>query len=410
MRSIVLFAFALAGCGVAIPDDGLGEEDELAYATDEATKAPPEAVAPLPAGSPDPSGGGGGGSGGGGGGLGPNPSVTFARATKERRYGVAITDAARKEPRVIYSVKVSSLTPDERLRIRGEVVLSRCNTKDVAGQSGDAKNTPCNSKELKASPYSYDPRFEATFVLGDRPNDAKGRKLGDWVDHTCTESQHHCALPLPEVSITDLDKAAEKYVNLVVAAEAPGTKARSFDVMEVEQSKGGLYVTRFGKGAGAAVADEKNYTVVSTGKLGIDQTEDEGDKTQVSRIVYRVKLEGLRPGDVIDVDARVRTVLSMSSGCDPLITGQILLTKQNDDTDAAGDGEEHLTAKNGRNCVDHSAGGCTYEKSGAVQIGKNASSTMFVNYVVMALRSCAAPNGADKWSVDGGFLRASIRR
>jgi NMD protein affecting ribosome stability and mRNA decay len=411
MRSIALaaFAFVLAGCGVTVPDDSAGEEDDLAYATDEATKAPPEAPAPAPAASSggsatDPSGGGGGGGAGG------KATVAFARATKERRYGIQITDAARKEPRVIYSIRLPNLSSEERLRIRGEVALSRCNTKDIAGDSGDAKTTPCNSKDMKANPYNYDPRFEATFVLGDRPNDAKGMKLGAWVDHTCSESQHHCALPLPEVSVGGLDNAAEKYLNLVVAAEAPGTKARSWDVMEVEQSKGGLYVTRSGKGAGAVVTEKKSDAIVSTGKLGIDQTEDEGDKTQVHRIVYRVKLEGLQPGDVIDVDARLRAVLHMGSLCDPLMTGQILLTKQNDDTEAAGDGEERITAKNGRNCVDHGPGGCAYEKSGAVQIGKNANSTMFVNYVVVALRSCAAPNGADKWSVEGGFLRASVRR
>lgn len=407
-----MLALVLIGCGVA-PEVETFEEEDLAYATDEATKAPPEAPAPSPvSAASDGSGGGGAGSGGGGTADGTSgKTITFERAMKERRYGVRIHDQPRRDPKVIYSIRLPNVTSGEKLIVRGEVALSRCNTKDIAGQSGDAKTTPCNSKEMKQDPYGYAPRFEATFVLADKPNEGKGRTIGPWADHTCTESQHHCALAIPEASVTGLDDASEKYLNLVVAAEAPGSKARSWDVMEVEQNKGGLFVTRIGKGAGAAhVIADKTSNVLATGKLGIDQTEDEGDKTQVKRLVYRVRLDGLQPGDVIDIDAQMRARLHMGSLCDPLMTHQIILAKQPGDTEGAGDGEYRVTAKNGRNCVDHGPGGCLYEKSGAIQIGKSTPSTMYVSFVTVALRSCAAPNGADKWSVDEGNLRVGVRR
>lgn len=403
-----LLAVMMLGCAVPIEArDETIDDGDPAYETAEARVAPPEAAPPVPASSDGAPGGEGGG--GGGGALTP-ASVTFARATEERRYAVPIKDAAQKAPRVIYSVRLPSVRASERLRLRGEVTLSRCNTKDIAGQSGDSKTTPCNSKALKDSPYYYNPSFEATFVLTDRPNDATGRKIGPWVSHLCTEQQHHCALALPEVETGDLPDADEKFLNLVVAADAPGSRARSFDVMEVELHHGGLYVTRLGAGAGAKLLSEKSTQLESTGKLGIDQTEDEGDKTQVKRLLYQVKLVGLKPGDVIDVDARMHATLDMSSLCDPLITGQIILTKDAGDREKNGPDEAEVTSKNGRNCVDHGPGGCDYEKSGAFQIDKGMPSTMFVSYVASALRSCAAPHGADKWKVDDGRVAVSVTR
>jgi hypothetical protein len=403
-----MLALVMIGCAVptTVPEE-TNDEGELGYETAEAKKAPPEAAAPAPLSAS--------GSDGSGGGGGTDPtaspaSVTFARATEERRYGVPIRDAAHKEPRVIFSVRLPSLRASERLRLRGEVTLSRCNTKDIAGDSGDNKTTPCNSKALKNDPYEYNPKIDATFVLADAPNDAKGRQIGKWVDHLCTEQQHHCALALPEVETGDLPDADEKYINLVVAADAPGTRARSHDVMEVELHHGGLYVTRIGAGAGARIMSDKSTHLESTGKLGIDQTEDEGDKTQVKRLLYQVKLEGLKPGDVIDASARMHATLDMSSLCDPLITGQIILTKDPGDREKNGPDEGDLTSKNGRNCVDHGPGGCEYEKSGAFQIDKGMPSTMFVSYIGMALRSCAAPGGADKWIVDDGRLAVGVTR
>lgn len=398
-RIAPLFALSLIGCGAAPTDVPADDGVDHVYETAEAQVTPPEAAAPDA--SADKS-----GASGASGGAGAARSVTFASAVKERRYGVPIANG-HQQPRVIYSIRLPSLSAKEHLRLRGEVSLSRCNRKDVLGLSGDSKTTPCDAAKLKDDPYDYDPSFDAVFVLGDSPNDAEGRKLGDWTGHLCTEAEHHCAVALPEVEAAGLPDAAEKYLNLVVAADAPGSRARSFDAMEVEQSKGGLYVTRFADGA-ATSANEKTEHLLSTGKLGVDQTEDEGDHTQVRRLLYQVKLEGLAAGDVVDAQGHIQVQLQMSSGCDPLVTGQLILGKTPNDHDVPAGFE--LTAKNGRNCVDHGAAGCTYEKSGAIQITKGMPSTLYVSYVGMALRSCAAPGGADKWSIDDGVLRVGVTR
>lgn len=333
--------------------------------------------------------------------------VSFATDASERRLGVRIRDRQRTHPAIIYSVRLRDLDADERLRLRGEVALSRCNRKDIAGESGDADQTPCTSRQMRQSPYGYAPRFAAAFVLGDGPDDAGGRRVGPWRDTLCWEEKHHCALALPEVEVDDVPAGGDRWVHLVVAADANGHPAREWHVMEVEQGKGRLAVTRLGRDA-ARVANERTERLRSRGSMGVDQTEDEGDDTQVKRLVFSQRLDGLRAGDVVSADARMRAVLGRYD-CHPLITSQIFLTRREDARDPQS-AVKVLTQKNGFNCTVHGGDGCVYEKSGAAEVPRGEGGTLYVNYVATALRSCAAPNGGDRWEIRGGFLSVAVHR
>lgn len=339
--------------------------------------------------------------------------VSFARDGSERVYGVKIDDESKndKVTRVVYSVRLADLDASEELRVRGEVTLSRCNRKDTAGLSGDSKTTPCDSKEMRQSPYGYTPRFSASFILAGSPTDSSGERIGGWSETSCPENEHHCALALPEAALRDPKNAKVKYVNLVVAADSGGSNARSWDVMEVEQHHGSLAVTRLAAGAEAHAGGASSTDVLEKGDLGIDQTEDEGDKTQVRQLLYQVKVDNLREGDVIDADLKMRARLRGGFSCDPLITGELIVTADKGSKETK-KGDASFGAKNGRNCDEHGGGSCVYEKSGAVRLGKGTPSTMFVSYVATAARSCAAPNGHDKWYVDrdGGKLSVNVRR
>jgi hypothetical protein len=382
----VVCALGLTGCIAG--ELGPWDEEEMTYETS-SVKNVPEASRPGPG------------------------EVSFARATEEHRYGVPITDKRHAKPKVIYSVRLRKTTSDERLLLRGEVTLSRCGRKDIWGLSGDAKITPCNCVQLRNSPYTYNPRFHVAFVLAGAPNDADGKRVSSWFDRKCTEGRHHCAVAIPQVKLDSLPVAQERYVNLVVSADADGANARSFDVMEVEQHKGGLYVTRLGPGAPKPVLHKRSEELLAGGTMGIDQTEDEGDMTQVRRVLYRVKLTGLKKGDVVDADARMRAIISMhSAGCDPLITGELIVATGKGANKIGGDPEKRLTAKNGQNCTDHSSNGCKYTKSGAVRLGNGTPDTMYVKYIATAFRSCATPNGGDKWRLDPkeGYLEVRVRR
>jgi hypothetical protein len=346
--------------------------------------------------------------------IGPPPAggVAFGRDTSERIYGVHIRDQAHRQPRVVYSVRLDDVRADEKLLLRGEVVLSRCNRKDIAGESGDAKNTPCDSKDMVRDPYGYTPRFSAAFVIAGSPTDATGTRVSGWFDRNCTEGQHHCALALPEVTVGDPPAAAERYVNLVVSADAQDHDARSWDVMEVEQDKGALAVTRVAAGGGGHAIVKRSEQLLAAGSLGIDRPEEDGDPTQVRHRLYRLQLSGLHGGDVIDADARMRAVLGNGFTCDPLITAEVIVTADPQARDPKGPHDERITVKNGANCADHSNDGCKYEESGAVRLKHGAPDTMYVSYLATALRSCAAPDGSDSWKAraSDGFLEVHVRR
>jgi hypothetical protein len=375
--------FVATGCIAMVEDPEAGEDNDLEAAALTVGEAP----APKP------------------------QEVSFGRDAKEDALGIRIRDGSHKQPKVVYSVRLPSPSSAEQLRLRGEVTLSRCNTKDIAGLSGDSKITPCDSKAMKQSPYGYNPRFSAAFVLADGPGDPDGVRVSPWSDTTCTEGQHHCALALPEATVDDVPDAAEKFVNLVVTADANGHNARSWDVMEVEQHHGALYVTRVAPGAELHAIQKASKNLLAAGKMGVDQTEDEGDKTQVKHLMYQVALHGLQPGDVIDVDARMRAILGGYS-CDPLITAEVLVTQNAGADEPSKPHDERLTVRNGRNCSDHSSDGCKYVESGAVRLHNGTPSTMYVSYLAQAVRSCAAPNGGDKWHADpsDGFLKVNVRR
>lgn len=386
LSAMVIASLASGGCATDNTDDEAVGVDDAALS--KKAEAPPDAPPPK------------------------RGDVSFARDASERIYGVRIDDKPKNALRVVYSVRVADLDASEELRVRGEVTLSRCNRKDTAGLSGDSKTTPCDSKEMRASPYGYTPKFSATFVLAGSPTDANGERIGGWSDTSCPENEHHCALALPEAALRDPKNAKVKYVNLVVAADSGGSNARSWDVMEVEQHHGSLAVTRLAAGADTHAGGASSNDVLEKGDLGIDQTEDEGDKTQVRQLLYQVKLDGLKEGDVIDADLKMRARLRGGFSCDPLITGELIVTADKGSKDSKKNTDASFGAKNGRNCDEHGGGSCVYEKSGAVRLGKGTPSTMFVSYVATAARSCAAPNGHDKWYVDrdGGKLAVSVRR
>ena len=107
-----------------------------------------------------------------------------------------------------------------------------------------------------------------------------------------------------------------------------------------------------------------------------------------------------------------RAIMLGSTSCNPLVTTDVIVTEDRDATKPRRAADASLTSKNGRNCTDHSGDGCRYEKSGAVRLGQNAAPRMFVSLIAQASRSCAAPNGGDRWKIaDGdGFLAVNVRR
>ena len=329
---------------------------------------------------------------------GPRRPLTFARDTSERIDGVPVYRDSRPRmdgARPIYTVRADDVSAGERFRLRAQVMVSRCGRKDIWGLSDEGDGSPCATRAMRDHPYDFAPRVHAAFTVSDRREGA-GRRISDWFSMVCTDGKHHCTLATPEIVVGDIPPGERRFLKLVVASSGPDARVRDGHVIEVEQGRGGLYVTR--ELPGHTTTRTRRQDAPRIGRwLGIDQTEDEGDHTLVRRQIFRVKLRHLEPGDVIEVDGRMRAEIRMRDpGCDPLINTQVILTRRRDASQPHGSPDGVIAGRAGANCTAH-GGSCVYETTGAIGVGGDVEPTMFVSLVAYAKRSCAAPGGRDTW-------------
>lgn len=284
---------------------------------------------------------------------------------------------------MIYSVPLDALTQSERVAVRGEVTLSKCVPSEGA---------PC----ARVTPF--DPKFAAKIVLGSSANDASGPDLSDTESLTCSTRDHHCTLVLDERISSGF--GGKRFANLVVSATGNGT---SIDVAKVEQGHGGVTVTRIGPGADAGGRRVVGKDV-SPQWMAVDDVDANGSARRDAHVTMRARLDGVKPGDIIDVDAKILARIDDGS-CDPLIMNQVFVSTKNDD-DPEASRISTLTAQNGTNCTGAS---CTFRKSGADELPKGAPSTVWVSVVSKAGRSCV--HSGDRWQLGASSeLVARIRR
>jgi hypothetical protein len=319
----------------------------------------------------------------------------FAQSRDEKEKAVPVTSRGDAW-KTIYSVRLDGLGKAERVAVRGEVQLTRCHSSDVE------KGTPCKS----ALGDNADLAYEAKIVVGGAANDANGDRVAPAVSVKCSHFDHHCALAIDESVVTGL--AGTKFVKLIVAAKGDGK------VMIVDEGHGGLAVTRIGKDAARA---GKSFTARRESDKPMDS--DASDLRQAnglpgrkSHVTFRQRIDDARPGDLLDVDARIIAITksggSRPGGCsgarEPLITHQVFLSTG---MDAEGTKIGTLTAKNGTNCRLDAR--CGYDKSGAASVPKNhpPGKPVYVSVVSSGGRSCAG--SGDEWRIDGDS-KMTVRR
>ena len=307
----------------------------------------------------------------------------FARDVQEKPRTVAITK--QREWKVVHSVPVKGLTAGERVAVRGEVTLSRC---------VPSEGSPCK----RVTPFS--PHVTTKIVLGGSATDASGPDLSSSQGLSCSTRDHHCTLSIGEKVTKNL--TGDRFVNLVVAAEDGA--ATSQDLMLVEDHHGGVYVTRIG-----AAADEAGRRFVgkevAPSSMPIDNVDANGNgPRRDGYVTMRARVDGAKPGDVIDADALILAQVDDGS-CDPLIAHQVFVSK-NDNADPETGALATLTAHNGTNCLGST---CRYEKSGAGVLPAGTPPVVYVSVVSKAGRSCVQPG--DKWHVGAGSeLKVRVRR
>ena len=292
---------------------------------------------------------------------------------------IPITRRRRAKPRVAMSLDpraLGSLRPGERLRLNGEVqVTLTCYRPGLPRCIGHS--------------YSYSPKVETRLVLASRQTATSGpaaMPLSTWGGLTCSarrpDRNHHC------VSSTRASRRASAgrplpcapdrcHVNMVVAAHDRHAGARDRLIIgtdrpngTVEQDKGRLNAIEIAPRAHPVV---KRYRATRPRSRTMPVKEDGG-----RRVVYSVRVPGLRRGDALAVEARQVTDISTLPYA-AYVSDEIVLARGPRAVDPAlpsvAEERGYVTEANGFNCTQGPSQfrtPCASSKAGAIAIRRDA--------------------------------------
>jgi hypothetical protein len=326
--------------------------------------------------------------------------------------GVPITQDTYAAPRVIYSVPVGLDAPPN-LAALGEVIVSRCNSADAqlgggepGGGAGDL-GSPCES----IAPYDYDPQASAKLIVADSPTATAGRELTPWTEVVCSRPLHHCPLAL-QADTTELP--ADRHLNLIVAANSQGAPVAPTDVVELEgdceggdyancqpivdpqrTTKGKLDLIRSMLPPPAAHRADTSLTSSIPVKNGIDKPP--------KVVVYQQRLDDVRTGEVIRVDAAMNSGKGDYDASRVLVGSRVAFVADPQNAlpeQLPGAHDQFISAENGFNC--RTVTGCRSVKVGAIKVTPGTPERMYVVYVAYAV-SKGGPSGSIVVE-PGGFL------
>ena len=249
--------------------------------------------------------------------------------------------------------------------------------------------------------YGYNPKVRAELVLGSGGEAAGGGStvfLGS-AQGTCSQRQpnrnHHCVLVIDDGGTTVTDASALPcndetcHVNLVLSAW--DRKARrghklvvgaASDGKRVNGDKGRVNVVRF-----RPESQGRPKPIVSKARVraALPIASDTGEAKKKS--LYSVKLEGLRAGEQLVVDAKAVAKI----GHHPytaFVTSSLVLSERRDSDsregwpERVGDLNGQIAEANGFNCTQGDSlheNPCVVRKVGVLEITRDSPRTLFIN-------------------------------
>jgi hypothetical protein len=257
--------------------------------------------------------------------------------------------------------------------------------------------------------YSFNPTFSAQIVLAGSPRATSGAgtlPLTSRVEHNCGQRRpnrnHHCVITLPETPVPIADPSqlpcavGSCYLNLVADAHSRHAKHGNKLVIGNDQPDGTVHGGR----------GQLNAVIVPPGQQLLAQTLSTGTAlgpdipvgtrhSGFQTVVYSVRLDGLRAGDVITASALQRT--GVGTFPVPLFVGtELILTGRPDRTDTAthfATDKGRLDPANGFNCTHGRSpyhNPCKSRKVGVVTITHDAFDSagepkpLYVNLITRA--------------------------
>ncbi len=285
--------------------------------------------------------------------------------------------------------------------------------------------------------YSFSPHMEYWMVLAAGQNDRRGYRVGKVHDLTCSQElpnrNHHCRLVLDESQVIKNARKlpCEKNCRLNVVASAYHEKASGGQVVVVatdsnhgiEQGKAALSAAVFSKPSGA-------FDFRKTGKarrirktLPVQSHSASTDE----QVIYSTKVEGLKKGESLLVDAHA-TVSLKRLHYNVLLQPELIVAEKPTKPDFTGIAVQVMTNngkianQNGSNCTrggSYFSDPCKIRKVGAAHLlynavkkprnDKGAPVPLYVNLVLAASQEYGGSyHGSDKVKIVNGSI--DIRR
>jgi hypothetical protein len=308
---------------------------------------------------------------------------------------IPISRDKHKAARVIYSMKVPSLSQGEELHVRADLTITFCDDFDVAGKSSDGTNSPCWAlHSIGSYEGKYTPNLATAAVLAKGPSDADGEMITDWQDGPCHAHAHHCSRAI-RASVKNPPDSGDRWVNVIAAANDP--EARGPDVMNVENNNGGVYVVRLG--ANRQLPDWHHDQTTNDAHFHVEQSKS-GD------VAYQIELHDVHPGDIIDAYGAMKVAVP-NNPLAPLVKGAIALSNDRRHFQSDQNDVKVFVPHGGTDCTDDSHDGCRLVKAGSTLAPSWAHSTMYVTFVASA--ECGSePSGQYDAFVHDGALGAAV--
>lgn len=345
-----------------------------------------------------------------------HPSLSGDRV--EARSTIPVARGSQQKPRVALSTPIASpqaLRRGDRIRVSAELQVT----------------TTCvdESSRCVGRPYGFSPEIGARLLLTGGASSTKGKPISGRQELRCNQRRpnrnHHCVFVFADISKRIRDarrlpcEPERCFVNLVADAHHPNARGGNVVLLGADRPDG----TVDGDKARLDVLVERGRT-----EAKIFGTEAElRDRVPIAeqggrgrRVVYSLRLGGLRRGDVLVT--RARQLMGISGLPYNVFVGtRLILAARPNDTRPRGIARRagvlggEVTELNGFNCT-HGPSAyrdpCLTKKTGATLIRRSPQrggepAPLFLNLVSAGLEKLANAGDRDSMRVlDGGYLRA----
>lgn len=287
------------------------------------------------------------------------------------------------------------------------------------------------------SRYSFSPHVDYWMVLASGQNDSKGYRVGKVRNLTCSQElpnrNHHCRLVLDESQVVKSSKKLRCAQNcrLNVVASAYHEKAQGGQVLVVgadshdgiEQGKAALSAAVFSKPSGSFDFRKAGKAKRIRKSLPIQSQDQSSDE----EVIYSTRIDGLKKGESLLVDARA-TVSLKGVHYNVLLQPELIVAEKPTKPEFTGVAVQVMTNngkianQNGSNCTRGSSyfsDPCKIRKVGAAHLlynavkkprnDKGAPVPLYVNLVLAASQQYGGSyHSSDKVKIVNGSI--DIRR